>query len=233
VIVATVRALKFHGGVEVGTLGREDLDALARGMVNLHRHADTLRDVFGLRCVVAINHFAADTAAELEWLARALAQRGLPAAVARHWAEGSAGAEALARLVVAEADARPPSSLRMAYADDDALWDKMRAIARRVYGATDVSGSPAVRARVRQLQQQGYGGLPVCVAKTQYSFSTDASRRGAPDGHVVDVREVRLAAGAGFVVMICGGVMTMPGLPREPAAHRIDVGDDGRITGLF
>ena len=231
VVVATVRALKYHGGVEVADVEREDLAALERGLPNLERHLRNLK-AFGLPCVVGINHRAHDTAAELELLERRVAALGVPVRVARHYAEGAAGAEGLAREVVAAAQAGP-APLRFAYEDDTPLWDKMAAIATKVYGAAGIEADAKVRAQVARLQADGYGGWPVCVAKTQYSFSTDPSLRGAPSGHVVRVREVRLAAGARFVVMICGDVMTMPGLPKVPAAHAIDVDDDGRIVGLF
>jgi formate--tetrahydrofolate ligase len=231
VVVATVRALKYHGGVEVADVEREDLAALERGLPNLERHLRNLK-AFGLPCVVGINHRAHDTAAELELLERRVAALGVPVRVARHYADGAAGAEGLAREVVAAAQAGP-APLRFAYEDDTPLWDKMAAIATKVYGAAGIEADAKVRAQVARLQADGYGGWPVCVAKTQYSFSTDPSLRGAPSGHVVRVREVRLAAGARFVVMICGDVMTMPGLPKVPAAHAIDVDDDGRIVGLF
>ena len=231
VVVATVRALKYHGGVEVADVEREDLGALERGLPNLERHLRNLK-AFGLPCVVAINHRSHDTGAELELLARRVAALGVPVEVARHYADGAAGAESLARAVVAAAGPGP-APLRFAYEDDAPLWDKMAAIATKVYGAAGIEADAKVRAQVERLQSDGYGRWPVCVAKTQYSFSTDPSLRGAPSGHVVRVREVRLAAGARFVVMICGDVMTMPGLPKRPAAHAIDVDDDGTITGLF
>ncbi|WP_434811415.1 formate--tetrahydrofolate ligase [Microbacterium sp. bgisy189] len=231
VIVATVRALKYHGGVEVADLATEDVDAVRRGAVNLRRHLSTVRDVFGLPAVVAINHRAEDTPAELAAVEEAARAEGVEAVVARHFAEGGAGAEALARVVV-ELCAEP-STLRFTYPDDASLWDKMTAIATRIYGAGEITASSAVRAQIRRLQDDGYGTLPVCVAKTQYSFSTDANLRGAPTGHSVDIREVRLAAGAGFVIMVCGGIMTMPGLPATPAAASIDVDAEGRIVGLF
>jgi formate--tetrahydrofolate ligase len=231
VVVATVRALKYHGGVEVRDVEREDLGALERGLPNLVRHLDNLR-AFGLPCVVAINHRAHDTEAEIALLERRVGEMGVPVEVARHYAEGAAGAEGLARAVVAAA-APGPVPLRFAYEDDTPLWSKMEAIATRVYGASGIEADAKVRTQVERLQADGYGTWPVCVAKTQYSFSTDPTLRGAPTGHMVRVREVRLAAGARFVVMICGDVMTMPGLPKVPAAHAIDVDDDGRITGLF
>jgi formate--tetrahydrofolate ligase len=231
VVVATVRALKYHGGVEVRDVEREDLEALERGLPNLVRHLDNLR-AFGLPCVVAINHRAHDTEAEIALLKRRVGEMGVPVEVARHYADGAAGAEGLARAVVAAA-APGPAPLRFAYEDNTPLWSKMEAIATRVYGASGIEADTKVRTQVERLQADGYGTWPVCVAKTQYSFSTDPTLRGAPTGHVVRVREVRLAAGARFVVMICGDVMTMPGLPKVPAAHAIDVDDDGRITGLF
>jgi formate--tetrahydrofolate ligase len=231
VVVATVRALKYHGGVEVADVERENLAALERGLPNLVRHLENLR-AFGLPCVVGINHRAHDTAAEIELLQRRIGEMGVPVEVARHYADGAAGAEGLARAVVTAA-APGPAPLRFAYEDEATLWSKMEAIATRVYGASGIAADAKVRAQIERLQSDGYGGWPVCVAKTQYSFSTDPTLRGAPSDHVVRVREVRLAAGARFVVMICGDVMTMPGLPKVPAAHAIDVDEDGRITGLF
>lgn len=232
VLVATVRALKYQGGVAVADLEREDLAALQAGFVNLERHLRNVREVFGLPCVVAINHRNTDTAAEIAQLQAQVAALGAQAVVARHWAEGGAGAEDLARAVLALLE-QPPAPLRLAYADADPLWEKVRQVAMKVYGAADVTADPKVRARIEELQAEGHGLLPVCIAKTPYSFSSDASLRGAPSGHVLQVREVRLAAGAGFVVMVCGDVMTMPGLPKRPSAERINVTDDGRITGLF
>jgi formate--tetrahydrofolate ligase len=231
VIVATVRAMKFHGGVEVPDLPIENVAALERGTVNLVRHLATVRETWGLPAVVAINHRAEDTDAEVSALVAAAERAGAKAVVARHFAEGGAGAEELAREVVRLAG--EPGELRFTYPDEATLWDKMRMIATRVYGASDITASTAVRAQIRRLQDEGYGAYPVCVAKTQYSFSTDPKLRGAPSDHVVDIREVRLAAGARFVVMICGDIMTMPGLPAVPAANTIDVDDEGRIVGLF
>ena len=231
VIVATVRAMKYHGGVEVADLATEDVAALERGIPNLLRHLTTVRETWNLPAVVAINHRAEDTDAEVAALVSAVERAGARAVVARHFAEGGAGAEELARAVVALST--EPSELRFTYPDTATLWEKMRTIAQRVYGASDITASTAVRAQIRRLQDEGYGEYPVCVAKTQYSFSTDAKLRGAPSGHSVDIREVRLAAGARFVVMICGDIMTMPGLPASPAANTIDVDDEGRIIGLF
>jgi len=231
VVVATVRALKHHGGAALAELGREDLGALERGLENLRRHVDNVRGVYGLRCVVAVNHFSADTEAEHALLRERVQGWGVPIALARHWAEGGAGAEDLAREVVRLFE--QPSTPRFVYDDDDTLWEKLRKVATRVYGAAGVEAPAAVRARIEHLQAEGYGRWPICIAKTQYSFSTDAKRRGAPEGHVLDVREVRLAAGAEFIVMVCGDVMTMPGLPKAPAAEVIDLTEEGRVVGLF
>ena len=232
VVVATLRALKHHGGVDAKDLNTPNLAALEKGMANLERHVDNIRNRYGLPCVVSINHFTSDTEPELDLLRQKMDQQGVPVVVARHWSQGSAGAEDLARMVVKLAESGT-AKMRYVYEDSDTLWDKMKAIATQVYGATDISADAAVRAKIAKLQQDGYGHYPVCVAKTQYSFSTDPKLRAAPSGHTVNVREVRLAAGAEFVVMICGDIMTMPGLPKEPASMRIDIDDDGKISGLF
>jgi formate--tetrahydrofolate ligase len=232
VLVATVRALKYHGGVELKALDQEDLAALARGVANLERHVRNLSEVFGLRCVVAINHFSKDTEAELALLRDRIGALDVPVLVSRHWAEGGRGAADLAREVVRQCEG-PAPTLRFAYDDNLPLWEKMRTLAQRVYGAVDIGATADVKAQVERLQAGGYGHFPICVAKTQYSFSTDAALRGAPSGHVVNVREVRLAAGAAFVVMVCGDIMTMPGLPRVPSAEKIDLDEDGHVVGLF
>jgi formate--tetrahydrofolate ligase len=229
-VVATVRALKYHGGVNLADLGPENLPALERGMANIMRHLHNLREVFGLNCVVSINHFASDTEAEHALLRERIGALGVPVHTARHWAEGGRGAAELAHEVVRRC--AEPSTVRFAYADADPLWDKLQLLATRTYGAKGISASAGVRAQIDRLQQGGYGHLPVCVAKTQYSFSTDATLRGAPEGHVLDVREVRLSAGAEFVVMVCGDVMTMPGLPKVPSAERMDLDEHGHIVGL-
>jgi formate--tetrahydrofolate ligase len=232
VLVATIRALKYHGGMDVKELTRESLAALEKGIPNLERHMNNVRNHYGLPCVVAINHFTSDTDAEIDLLRKKLAHHDAPVVVARHWADGAAGAETLARTVV-DLIARLPSDFHFVYEDDDPLWEKMTRVARIVYGASEVTADSKVRAQIRKLQSEGYGRYPVCVAKTQYSFSTDPLLRGAPSGHVVNVREVRLASGAEFVVLVCGDVMTMPGLPKEPSAAKIDLTDDGKVIGLF
>jgi formate--tetrahydrofolate ligase len=191
-----------------------------------------VREHYGLPCVVSVNHFSQDTEAEHALLRRRVEAMGVPIVTARHWAEGSKGAEALAHEVVRAAEAGG-ASMRFVYEDSAPLWEKVRAVATKIYGAADVSADAKVRAQIQRLQDEGYGAYPVCIAKTQYSFSTDASARGAPSGHVINIREVRLAAGAEFIVVICGDVMTMPGLPKLPAATRIDLTPDGRVTGLF
>jgi formate--tetrahydrofolate ligase len=231
VIVATVRALKYHGGVEVKDVGRENLHALRDGLVNLDRHIFNVQQHYGLPCVVAINHRSEDMPAEIDLLRASVAARGVRVVVARLWAEGGPGATELAEAVVELCE--QPSTMRFVYADEQTLWQKVEAIATTVYGAAHVTADPKVRARIEALQAAGYGHYPVCIAKTQYSFSTDPKLRGAPSGHTVNIREVRLNAGAEFIVMVCGDVMTMPGLPKVPAAHAIDVDDDGRISGLF
>ncbi len=230
VIVATVRALKYHGGADLKTITDEGLDALSAGMVNLERHIDNVQGVYGLPCVVSINRFDTDTPAELDLLESRVNALGVDVVLASHWADGGAGAVALAHAVVALCDR--PSEMTFVYEDSMSLWEKVNAIAARVYGASEVTADSKIRGQIRELEAQGYGHFPVCVAKTQYSFSTDPSLRGAPSGHSVNVREVRLAAGAEFIVMVCGDVMTMPGLPKVPSSERIDL-VDGQVVGLF
>ena len=230
VLVATIRALKFHGGVDVKALGQEDLQALEKGIANIERHVNNIKNHYGLACVVAINHRTEDTDAEVKLLMDKLAQKGVKVILARHWAEGGKGAADLAHEVVRLCE--QPSTFKFVYQDSEPLWDKMKAIATKIYGASDITADAKVLAQIKKLQES-YGNYPVCVAKTQYSFSTDPSLRGAPSGHVVNIREVRLAAGAQFVVMVCGDIMTMPGLPKVPSACAIDVGPDGKIIGLF
>ena len=230
VVVATVRALKYHGGVGLADLAKEDLAALDKGLGNLERHLTNLQGVFGLPCVVSINHFESDTEAEHALLRQRVGTLGVAVHTSRHWAQGGAGATDLARDVVRLCDS--PSTLRFAYEDADPLWDKLRKVATLTYGAADVHASAAVRAQIQRLQDSGYGHFPVCIAKTQYSFSTNPQLRCAPTGHTVEVREVRLAAGAEFVVMVCGDVMTMPGLPKVPSSESIDLNAQGQIVGL-
>ncbi len=229
VIVATVRALKMNGGVAKSDLSREDVDAVRRGGINLVRHIENIRQ-FGVPAIVAINRFHSDSEAELKEIQAIALAHGSEAVVCTHWADGGAGAEQLAKRVIALSGA--PSRFSPLYGDTLTLFDKIETIARRIYRADAVVASPEVRETLARWEQAGHGHLPVCVAKTQYSFSTDPAALGAPTGHIVPVREVRLAAGAGFVVAICGEIMTMPGLPRAPAAESIRIDADGRIEGL-
>ncbi|MGB6176415.1 MAG: formate--tetrahydrofolate ligase [Methylocella sp.] len=232
VIVATIRALKYHGGVDLKELNTENLEALTKGVANLERHVNNIRNHFGLPCIVAINHFSFDTDAEIALLKKKMAHHEAPIAVCRHWAEGGKGAEELARTVVDMVD-KVPGDLHFVYEESATLWDKATAIATKLYGASQVTADSKIRAQIRRLQESGYGHYPVCIAKTQYSFSTDATLRGAPSNHEINIREVRLAAGAEFVVLVCGEIMTMPGLPKVPAATKIDLDDSGKVTGLF
>ena len=231
VILATVRALKLHGGVAKEALAVENLAALKAGLANLARHIANLRK-FGVPVLVAVNHFEADTEAELDFVGKAVAAEfGVKTIVCDHWARGGAGCEDLAHVVAALADGGS-ADFRPLYPDASSLWDKTRTIAREIYGAADVAADNSARAQFRELEAAGWGSLPICVAKTQYSFSDDPALLGAPSGHVPRVREVRLRAGAGFVVVLMGDIRTMPGLPRSPAAERIRV-VDGQIEGLF
>jgi len=233
VVVATIRALKYHGGVEVKNLTQENLEALEAGLANLERHVENVRLHYGIPCVVAINRFSSDTAAELALVESRMAQRKVPVAVANHWAEGGKGATDLAEIVVDLCDGEQAPSVKFVYEDADPLWEKIEKIATKVYRASYVNAEAKVREQIDRLQEDGYGHYPVCVAKTQYSFSTDPHRRGAPLDHSIHVREVRLSAGAEFVVMICGDMMTMPGLPKVPSACRIDIDESGKVVGLF
>jgi formate--tetrahydrofolate ligase len=231
VIVATVRALKHHGGVAKDALNQENLPALEKGLANLERHVNNVKNVYGIPCVVSVNRFTADTQAEMDLLTKHVAKLGVKVVVATHWADGGAGAADVAKIVVDLCNEK--SSPTFVYEDSDPLWEKMKKVATKVYGAADITADTKVRNRIKELQEGGYGHYPVCVAKTQSSFSTDPNLRGAPSGHVVNVREVRLAAGAEFIVMICGDIMTMPGLPKVPSAEKIDLTDDGKVVGLF
>lgn len=230
VIVATVRALKMHGGVAKADLGREDVDALERGAINLVRHIENVRQ-FGLPVVVAINTFTTDTAAEHAKIREIATAHGCEAHLCTHWADGGAGAVELAEAVAALAD-KDGAQFAPLYDDKLSLFDKMNTVATRIYRAEEAVAEPSVHAQLARWEAAGYGHLPVCMAKTQYSFSTDPALMGAPTGHVVKVREVRLSAGAGFVVAVCGEIMTMPGLPRVPAAEHIGLDADGAVMGL-
>ena len=233
VLVATIRALKMHGGVAREDLKSENIGALQGGILNLARHVENVRR-FGVPVTVAINQFSADTEAEVDALKQACAELGVEAILADHWASGGAGATELARAVVAMADGEPADGgFRPLYDDDTSLWDKVRTIAQNIYGAQGIIADKRVRNQFAELQDSGFGSFPVCIAKTQYSFSTDPNLKGAPSNHVVPIREIRLAGGAEFLVVVCGDIMTMPGLPRRPAADSISVDGAGRITGLF
>ncbi len=231
VLVATVRALKYHGGINKDELNTENLEALEKGMVNLERHLTNIQQHYGLPCIVSINHFTADTDAEIQLLKDRVDALGAKAVVARHWADGGAGAEELAHAVADVVD-NNPGQHSFVYESEKPLWVKIETIATKIYGAGQVTANPKVRAEIDKLNDS-YGELPVCMAKTQMSFSADATVRGAPSGHSVEISEVRLANGAGFIVAIAGNMMTMPGLPKVPAAENIDVDENGNITGLF
>lgn len=231
VVVATVRALKFHGGADLKTLTEENTEALERGLENLDRHIRNLRSHHGIPCVIAINHFDNDTAKEIALLESQAARWEVPIVLATHWAHGGAGAERLAQTVL-ETIENAPNQFRFLYPNEMPLWEKVRTIATRMYGADGIEAPENVRNQFKTLEAAGYGQFPVCIAKTQYSFSTDPKRRGAPTGHSLPIREVRLAAGAEFIVAVCGDINTMPGLPANPAAFRIDLDDDGKVRGL-
>ena len=230
VIVATVRAMKYHGGADLKTITQENLAALEKGIVNLERHVENVSKVYGIPCVVSINKFTSDTAAEIEMLSSRMSKLGVKVVLATHWGDGGKGAADLARIVVDLCEQK--SNFSFVYEENDTLWEKINKIAKKVYRASEVTADAKVRGLIKRLQDDGYGHYPVCVAKTQYSFSTDAQLRGAPENHSINIREVRLAAGAEFVVMVCGDIMTMPGLPKVPSANKIDY-IDGKVVGLF
>ena len=236
VLVATIRALKFHGGVAKESLNDENLEALSEGMVNLERHVKNIRDNYGVTPIVSINQFVSDSDAELALLVERVEAMGVRVAIASHWANGGAGAAELALMVaeVCDADEKAANAGHETYVypDSASLIEKIEAVATKVYGASEVTISGKVRNRLKELEAEGYGVMPVCIAKTPYSFSTDPQLKGAPSGHVMDIREIRLSVGAGFVVVVCGDVMTMPGLPKVPASENIDV-VNGQVTGLF
>jgi len=231
VLVATIRALKYHGGVDKDQLNSENLKALEKGMVNLERHFNNMQNNFGLPCIICINHFVNDTDAEVELLKSKAESMGAKVVVSKHWADGGAGAEDLAKTVVEIVDGHSGKH-KYVYEDNDSLWEKIEAIATKIYGASGITAPLNVRAQIDKLNED-YGSYPVCIAKTQMSFSADPSVRGAPSGHTVAITEARLASGAGFIVVIAGNMMTMPGLPKVPAAEKIDVDSNGKIVGLF
>ena len=231
VLVATIRALKYHGGVDKDQLNSENLKALEKGMVNLERHFNNMQNNFGLPCIICINHFVNDTDAEVELLKSKAESMGAKVVISKHWADGGAGAEDLAKTVVEIVDSHSGKH-KYVYEDNDSLWEKIEAVATKIYGASGITAPPNVRAQIDKLNED-YGSYPVCIAKTQMSFSADPSVRGAPSGHTVAITEARLASGAGFIVVIAGNMMTMPGLPKVPAAEKIDVDSDGKIVGLF
>jgi len=231
VLVATIRALKYHGGKDVKELNTEDLVALEKGLVNLERHVSNVTKYYGLPCVVSINRFTFDTEAEIALVTDRMKSLGVNVVLAEHWAKGGAGAENLAHEVVRLSE--QASSMTYVYEDTDSLLEKMKKVATKIYGAADISASAKVKQQLKTWEEAGYGHYPICVAKTQSSFSSDATLRGAPSGHVVNVREVKLAAGAQFIVMICGDIMTMPGLPKVPSAEKIDIDEEGNVVGLF
>jgi formate--tetrahydrofolate ligase len=232
VLVATIRALKFHGGCEIADLNKEGCDYLEKGLVNLERHVNNLKNHYGLPVVVGINGFTFDTDAERKILQNKSKELDVPIVSSTHWADGGAGAVELAETVVNTID-DAENNFKYLYEDDLDLWSKMETIAKKIYGASSISAPTNIKKQIDDLQKNGYGKYPVCVAKTQYSFSTDPSLKGAPSGHDIAIREVRLAAGAEFIVMVCGDIMTMPGLPKVPAAEKIDLDKDGNIVGLF
>jgi formate--tetrahydrofolate ligase len=231
VVVGTVRALKMHGGVAKPALGAEDTEAVGRGVVNLLRHVRNMQG-FGLPVVVALNRFSSDTDAEIAVVAQAMAEIGVEMALCTHWSDGAAGAAALAGMVQRHVDAKS-ARFAVLYPDAMALEEKLRVVARGIYHAADIALAPAAAKKLRAWEAAGFGHLPICVAKTQYSFSADPTVLGAPSGHILPVRDVRLSAGAGFVVAICGDIMTMPGLPRVPAAEAIRLDAGGLVQGLF
>ena len=232
VIVATVRALKMHGGLPKNALGTEDLNALEKGIPNLLRHVSNIKNVYGLPCVVAVNRFPTDTDAEIDFIIAKCRELGVNTVLSTVWAEGGKGGEALAREVVRLCE-EEKGDFRFSYELDSSIEDKIRAVVTRVYGGKDLAILPAAQKQIEQLTKLGFDKLPICVAKTQYSFTDDPTKLGAPESFTVTVKNVKVSAGAGFVVVLTGDIMTMPGLPRVPAAEKIDVDETGRISGLF
>jgi formate--tetrahydrofolate ligase len=231
VLVATVRAIKYHGGVDLQDLTKEDIKALDKGLINLERHVENVTKVYNLPCVVSINKFTSDTKAEIELIFERMKKLGVKTVLSSHWSDGGKGASDLANTIV-ELCENTEKKMQFVYEDKDALWDKINKIAKKVYRAKEIVADDQIKEKINSLQKNGYGHFPVCIAKTQSSFSIDPKLRGAPNDHIVSVREIRLAAGAEFIVVICGSIMTMPGLPKNPAAEKIDY-IEGKTVGLF
>ena len=231
VLVATVRAVKYHGGVNKDELNKENLKAMEKGMENVERHINNIQEHYGLPCIVSINHFTQDTDAEIKLLKERIESKGARAVVAKHWAEGGAGAVDLAHAVVDVVD-NSPGKHSYVYDSNEGLWNKLEAVAKKIYGATEITANQRIRTQIKELDRD-YKSFPVCMAKTQMSFTTDPTVRGAPTDHSVEISELRVANGAGFIVAIAGNMMTMPGLPKVPAAEKIDVDEQGNISGLF
>jgi len=231
VLVATVRAIKYHGGVDLPDLTKEDIKALDKGLINLERHVENVTKVYNLPCVVSINKFTSDTKAEIELIFERMKKLGVKTVLSSHWSDGGKGASDLANIIV-ELCENTEKKMQFVYEDKDALWDKINKIAKKVYRAKEIVADDQIKEKINSLQKNGYGHFPVCIAKTQSSFSIDPKLRGAPNDHIVSVREIRLAAGAEFIVVICGSIMTMPGLPKNPAAEKIDY-IEGKTVGLF
>jgi len=231
-LVATVKALKHHGGVNADGYKKENLEALKMGLANIDKHIDNIREHYNLPVVISLNHFYHDTEPELNLVMDHLASRTVPAVISKAWLEGGKGAEGLARAVISAAEAAAPGPLTTVYPPDIDLFSKVQAIAQKIYGADKVIAPDNIKRRLEKWSKE-YPGFPVCVAKTQSSFSTDATQRGAPKGHTVEIKDARICNGAGFAVVICGDIMTMPGLPKVPAAEAIDVDEHGKIIGLF
>jgi formate--tetrahydrofolate ligase len=231
VLVGTARALKYSGGAKIEDVNSEQTEALMKGMANMDRHVKNIRDNYGLPVIVALNRFGSDTEREFDMIKKHLAEQGVEALVCEHFAKGSKGATELAKSMVKLIDTKP-GNLTFVYDDADELWKKIGKVAKKVYHASEVVADTAVRKKIEKFQEDGFGNLPICIAKTQYSFSTDPQLRGAPEGHVFNVRDVYLNAGAGFMVVLSGEIMTMPGLPKVPASDNIDIDADGNIIGL-
>jgi formate--tetrahydrofolate ligase len=232
VLVATIRALKMHGGIKKDDLKKENIEALKKGLPNLEKHIQNIKK-FGLEIVVAINHFITDTDKEVKIIEEHCAKLGIKANLCMHWAKGGEGTKDLANNVVELCKKENKNGFKFLYSAEASLWKKIEAIAKEIYGASEVVADTKIREQLKKMEQDGFGKFPICIAKTQFSFSTDPNLKGAPSGHVLPIREVRLSSGAEFIVVICGSVMTMPGLPRVPAANSIKLNDKGNIEGLF